>query len=79
MTGSKKPWWQVTSTPKYGFALATLWAVMAAFEWVSASAGDGWGGKAWRVILASLMTLLAAVYLVSTVSLHRKQRKERDG
>jgi hypothetical protein len=79
VTSSKRPWWQVTRTPKYGFILSALWAVMAVYQWMVVATGEAktLGGVPARAVLAALMTLLAAVYLVSTVRLRRRLRAAR--
>jgi predicted small integral membrane protein len=78
MTGPKRHWRRFTTTPKFSFALGALWVVLAAFQWFSVATSKAWGGVPEGVILAFVMTLLAVVYLVSAVRLHRKQSKERD-
>ena len=80
MTSSKRPWWQTTTTPKYGFVLGAFWTLLAAFEWITIATGgssNSWGGVRARAVLAPLMTLLGAAYLVSAIRLRRRLRADR--
>ena len=78
MTSSKRPWWQTTTTPKYGFVLGAFWTLLAAFEWITIATGgasNSWGGV--RAVLAPLMTLVGVAYLVSAIRLRRRLRADR--
>ncbi len=78
MTQPKRPWWQITTTPKWGFMLGGLWLVLAAGQWwrLASDLRDG-SWTALRVILPVLSTLLATVYLVSAMRLRRRLRGAR--
>jgi hypothetical protein len=79
VTSSKRPWWQATTTPKYGFIVSALWAVMAVYQWMVVATGETatLGGTPARAIFAALMTVLAAVYLLCTIRLRRRLRAAR--
>lgn len=80
MTQPKRPWWQVTTTPTWGFILGGVWLVFAAGEWFRLAADRGAASPpTLTVILAVAGTLLATVYLVSAVWLRRKRRSANPG
>ena len=66
---AKRPWWQVTRTPRSGFVLAGLWCVMAVLRWVTRGPDDG----TFSIVLAVLFSAIAAWILASSVALHRRR------
>jgi hypothetical protein len=76
VTRAKRPWWQLTTTPTFGFVAGGAWVVVAGSQWFVLATGDARtlrGGVPWHVILAALSTMLAAVYLVSSIRLRRRR------
>ncbi|SCL13908.1 hypothetical protein GA0070616_0272 [Micromonospora nigra] len=67
MTPARKPWWQLTHTPRQGYILGGFWLSMAIFQALIVI------GKPmdWRVALAAGFGLLGVGYLVSAVRLRR--------
>ena len=66
---AKKPWWQLTRSPVSGFVLAGTWTVLAVLRWTDTGPRD-------RVdlIVACLVTVLAASYLASATAMLRRER-----
>jgi len=69
---AKKPWWQMTRTPTFGFVLAGLWLVFALLRWTEVDKG-----RTVDLVVACVFTLLSAGYLASAVAMVRRERAQR--
>lgn len=72
MPVDRKPWWQMTKTPKQGFWLSGANALLAVTGWVrvAVTADD----MLLALIVASGWSLLAAAFLASSVALRRRSK-----
>jgi hypothetical protein len=76
-----RPWWQLTTTPTFGFVAGGAWVVVAVGQWFALATGDARtlrGGVPWHVVLAAVSTMLATMYLMSSVRLRRRLRAARE-
>jgi hypothetical protein len=81
VTRAGRPWWQLTTTPTFGFVAGGAWVVVAVGQWFALATGDARtlrGGVPWHVVLAAVSTMLAAMYLMSSVRLRRRLRAARE-
>jgi len=69
----KKAWWQMTQTPKQGFALAGLNVVLALLSWVIVLIEDDLHPI--QVVVAVLFSLIAVALGASSLALRSSRRQ----
>ncbi len=81
VTQAERPWWQLTTSPTFGFVQCGIWVVMAAYQWAALVTGetdDNPGRVPERAIFAVLCTSAAAAYLASAIRLRRRLKRHTD-
>jgi hypothetical protein len=73
MPVARKPWWQVTKTPKQGFWLAGANCLLAVTGWVRVAVTEE--DILLAVVIAVGWSLLAAGLLAPSVALRRRESR----
>lgn len=66
----KSPWWQMTSSPKWGFLLGGGYLVVAAGAWVTAFTSEDLHPL--KIMIALVMSLLGLAHLGSATAMRRR-------